>query len=444
MATYAEVLTRLVTARRFGVVLGLSRMETLLRALGSPDARLGCVVHVGGTNGKGSTVAMLAHVARTAGLRVATYTSPHLSTIRERITVDGEMIDGAAFVAAAERVRAAGGDELTFFEQLTALACVAIADAAVDVTILEVGLGGRLDATNAVRADVAVVTGVAMDHEAILGDTLEKIAAEKAGIFATGQRIVVGASGVAAGVPVLVAAARAVGVEPVVVDEARIASVPPVALPGAHQRANAAAVIAACDALGEVAACAAHSGAAWTRLADPETRARGLATVVHPGRFEVVPDAWISPAPAIDLSLGDVILDGAHNPHGAAALAAALREQGVRPTLVLAVSADKDVRAIVRALLPAVGAVVATRYRQDRSLDPQALARIVADVSVELGAPREVLVEHDLDHAFASAAARSARILVAGSLFLVGEARSRLLGVPTDPFVATDPPITPR
>src|SRR5215475_13432737 len=131
---YAELLARLFAARRFGVVLGLDRMRAILERLGAPERRLGAIVHVGGTNGKGSTVAMIAALARAAGQRVATYTSPHLSCLRERIAIDGEMISERDVVAAAERVRAAGGDELTFFEQLTAIAMLAIAEAQVDVS----------------------------------------------------------------------------------------------------------------------------------------------------------------------------------------------------------------------------------------------------------------------------------------------------------------------
>jgi len=381
--TYAEMLARLLPARRFGVVLGTERMRALLDRLGAPDRRLGAVVHVGGTNGKGSTVAMIAALATAAGKRVATYTSPHLSSLRERVTIAGAMIDEATMAAAAERVAAAGGDELTFFEQVTAIAMIAIADAAVDVTVLEVGLGGRLDATNVVDAPVAVVTGVAMDHEAILGSTLPAIAAEKAGIFKRGQRIVT------------------------VIDDAAIAAVPPVALAGAHQRRNAAAALAAIDqleALG-VLAC------------PPALRAHALASVKHPGRFE---------------RIGDVILDGAHNPHGAAALAAALPPGA---TLVLAVSADKDVAGIVAALEPVVARAIATRYQQDRAMEPAALAAYVTRVPVET-AP-------DLATALAAARRAGGPIVVAGSLFLVGEARVLLLGAPADPMWVSDPPARP-
>jgi dihydrofolate synthase/folylpolyglutamate synthase len=382
--TYAELLARLVSARRFGMKLGLERMREQLDRLGAPDRRLGTVVHVAGTNGKGSTVAMIAAVARNAGKRVATYTSPHLSTLRERITIDGEMVGEDAVVAAADGV----DPELTFFEQITAIGLRVIADAAPDITVLEVGLGGRLDATNAVDAPIGVVTGVAMDHEAILGDTLEAIAREKAGIFKRGQHAVVGASGEPAAVPWLAAHARAAGVADVTIVTDEVA----VELVGAHQRRNAA------------------TAAAVARLLGLPADLRG---VRHPGRFEIA---------------GDLILDGAHNPHGARALAQTLAEQGIRPVLVIACSADKDVAAIAAALRPAVAAVVATRYQQERAMEPAALAGFFGGES----AP-------DLDAAVTRARQLGAPILIAGSLFLVGEARVRYLGAPADPVMLTDP-----
>jgi dihydrofolate synthase/folylpolyglutamate synthase len=409
--TYAELLAQLLPARRFGVVLGLERMRAILDRLGAPDRRLGAIVHVGGTNGKGSTVAMIAALAAAAGQRVATYTSPHLSCLRERIVIDGAMISERAMLRAADRVRSAGGDELTFFEQLTAIGMVAIAAAHVDVTVLEVGLGGRLDATNVVDPAVAVVTGVAMDHEAILGDTLAKIAAEKAGIYKPGRPAIIGASGLAEAVPVLSALAHAAGASVTMIDDAAVAAVPPLGLPGAHQRRNAAAALAAIAALGLPVV------------------APALVTVHHPGRFEV-----IGP-PATPRGIERVILDGAHNPHGAQALAEVLRERGERPVLVVAVSADKDVAGIAAALAPAVRAVIATRYQQDRAMDPETLAALFArSGATAASAPT-------LHAALTAAAAYGATIVVAGSLFLVGEARTLLLGAPTDPMLVTDPPV---
>jgi dihydrofolate synthase/folylpolyglutamate synthase len=401
--TYAELLERLVRARRFGMKLGLERMRELVdrlatARLGGPDRQLGRVVHIGGTNGKGSTVAMVAALARSAGARVATYTSPHLSTLRERVTIDGVLVSEDEIVAAAERVAAAGGDELTFFEQVTAIAMVIIAERGVDITVLEVGLGGRLDATNVVDAPIAAVTGVALDHEAILGGTLPAIAFEKAGIFKRGQRAFIGAAGEPEAVPLLAQHARDADVAELrVIDE--VAQVP-LSLAGAHQQRNAALALAIVDALG--------------LTADRSV----LATLTHPGRFEVA---------------GDLILDGAHNPHGARALAATLAERGLRPVVVLAVSADKDVRAIASALVPHATAMIATRYQQERALEPAALAAIVR----ELGVAAETAP--DLAAAVARARALGTPVLIAGSLFLVGEARSLFLGAPTDPVFVTDP-----
>ncbi|MEO8840852.1 MAG: cyanophycin synthetase [Kofleriaceae bacterium] len=406
MTTYTELLERLVGARRFGVKLGLDRMQALLAALGHPEQRLGVVIHVAGTNGKGSVVAMIAAMVGAAGLRVATYTSPHLSTLRERVVIDRAMATEAAIVDAAARVSAAGGDELTFFEQITAIAMVIIAAAQVDVTVLEVGLGGRLDATNVVAATVAVVTGVALDHEAILGETLAAIAGEKAGIFKPGQRAIIGASGEPEAVATLVELAHAAGVASIEVIDAAAADVPLVALAGAHQRRNAAAAIAAVRAAGLPAVTDA------------------LAHVVHPGRFE---------------RFNDLILDGAHNPHGARALAQTLRSLALRPVLVLAISADKNARALVGELANDVRAIVATRYAQDRAMDVSALAEVCREVT-------DVPVTPAPDLQTAVAVARSidtgSPIVIAGSLFIVGEARVMFLGAPADPVRVSDPPAT--
>jgi dihydrofolate synthase/folylpolyglutamate synthase len=464
-SAYRDLLARLLGARRFGMKLGLERMRAVLDHLGAPDRRLGTVVHVAGTNGKGSTVAILAALARGCGKRVATYTSPHLSTLRERITLDpasrsesgtlhlgGELASEHAIVEAAARVDAAAraaipDSEFTFFEQITAIAMLVIADAKVDVTILEVGLGGRLDATNVVdarTAPVAVITGVAMDHEAILGNSLEAIAREKAGIVKRGQRVVIGASGEPAAVPLLRELAFAAGAARVtVVDESAIARVPPVSLAGAHQRANAAVALAALDDL-EMAP------------SPPHDVAEILAHVTHPGRFEVI--GSLAKGAGGDGQASAVILDGAHNPHGARALAAALHERDIRPVLVIAVSADKDVRAIADALAPHVSAVIATRYQQERALDPAVLAeafRAAAPVNDERRAaqidflgddrrvsndqPARIEVAVDLEAALARARVLGGPILIAGSLFLVGEARVLLLGAPADPIAISDP-----
>lgn len=420
-ATYPEVLARLFAARRAGIVFGLERMRAVLAALGHPERRLGAIVHIGGTNGKGSTAALVAAVARAAGARVGVYTSPHLASLRERFTVDGALADEAAVVAAAARVAAAGGDALTFFEQVTAIGLMVLAAAAPDVTILEVGLGGRLDATTAVDAPIAAVTGVALDHQEFLGDTIAAIAGEKAGIWKPGQAAIVGAAGDPAATPILVAAARAAAVASVrVVGEAEVAVAPATALVGAHQRVNAACADAIVDALVARGALAAPA----------DVRAAGYAAAVHAGRCELV-----ARGPT-------VLLDGAHNPDGARALAAVIAARSERPrALVLAVSADKDVAGLVAPLAAVVDVVFATRYDQPRSLAPVALAALARATGA--------LVEIDdgLDDAVERARAAvgaGGLVVVAGSLFAVGQVRPRFVPMAIDPLVVTDPSAAPK
>ena len=254
---------------------------------------------------------------------------------------------------------------------------------------------------------------MALDHEAILGPTIAAIAVEKAGIFKPGQRLVLGASGDPAARPILDSAARAAGAIVTRIDDAAIAMTPPVALAGDHQQRNAAAALAAIDHLEAL-------GVVHVPLA---ARVRALAGVRHPGRHEVI---------------GEVILDGAHNPDGAAALAASLRAtvraRGQGVVVVLAVSADKDARAIIRALEPIAGAFVATRYQQERALDPAALAALAREVT-----RLPVEAAPDLASALVVARRPGRAIVVCGSLFLVGEARTLLVGAPTDPIAVSDP-----
>jgi dihydrofolate synthase/folylpolyglutamate synthase len=275
-----------------------------------------------------------------------------------------------------------------------------------------------LDATNVVDAAVAIVTGVDIDHEAVLGSTAQQIAFEKAGIFKPGRAAVVGASGLAAAVPHLAAHARAAGTASlhIVGDVA----VPVLGLVGAHQRRNAAAALAAIAALQQ------SEHAVALRFTPALIRA-GLASVQHPGRFEQLPG---SPT---------VILDGAHNVAGAQALAECMialpNYLRSSTALVIAVSADKQVPQLLAALLPYVGLVVATRYQQDRAKSPTELAALCA------AGHRHVAQADTLAAAMAiaQAAPTVTHIIVAGSLFLVGEARTLLCGAATDPWVVTDP-----
>jgi dihydrofolate synthase/folylpolyglutamate synthase len=418
---YRDLLEKLFAARRAGIVLGLDRVREVCARLGHPERRLGLVAHIGGTNGKGSTAAMVASLARYAGKKVAVYTSPHLASLRERVVIDGEPASEAAIVAAAAKVAAAGGDALTFFEQVTLIAFVLIADAGVDVSVIEVGLGGRLDATNVVDADVAAVTGVAMDHEAMLGGSLRAIAGEKAGIFKPGRRAIIGMSGEPEAREWLREAALAAGCAGVhVVEPIDVGRVPLPSLPGEHQRANAACACAIAVALG--------------LELEPDARELALRRAEHPGRLEIVA---ASPT---------VMLDGAHNPHGAAALARFVARRSERPrVLVVAVSADKDVRAMMEPLAAAgvFDVVVAAEYAQARALPREQLAEVLRRTGAADGGVRVEVATGDLRDAVDAARATAGAdglVVVAGSLVAVGEVRPVFHPeMPVDPIVVSDP-----
>jgi len=378
------------------------------------------VIHVGGTNGKGSTAAMCEAVLRAGGLRTGLYTSPHLGRFTERIRIGGVEIDrerlGGLHLRARRMI-----EELTFFEQATILGLLAFADAGVEATVLEVGLGGRLDATNVVDADVAVVTGVALDHADVLGATLAEIAAEKGGIFKPGRVAVIGRGGLEEGAALLATEARRRGAGRVIV----AGDLPPgwqVGLRGAHQRLNGAAALAAIDALGGVPEAA---------------RRQGLAEARWPGRFEELTVA------ASDGSPRAVVLDGAHNPHAAAALATAMDEIGGTWIAVAGVSADKDAAGVLAPILSRSRLLITTEAPSPRALPAATLAQAAAPPD-----PRTITSTNpDYRQAIRAAldeAQPGERVLIFGSLFLVGAARAHLLGEPTDPLAAQDPAATPR
>jgi dihydrofolate synthase/folylpolyglutamate synthase len=413
-AALQRLLGRLYAARRAGVVLGLERVERCLAALGHPEQRLGMRVHVGGTNGKGSTVAFVEAICRAAGRRTARFTSPHLVRFAERFVIDGQPAPDDLLVAAGEAVAAAGGEALTFFEQVTAMGLWMFAHAGVDTAILEVGLGGRLDATNAVPAEIAAVTGVALDHQDLLGDTLAAIASEKAGIFKRGQRVVIGRAGEPEAVPWLCAAAAAAGAAAITVVDAPVPADWPLGLDGPHQRDNAACALA----------IARHLAVLGHVPDDESLWRRGLAGARLAGRLE--------------RAVAGVILDGAHNPHGAAALGRAMEALPGPLVLVLAVSRDKDVAGIVAPLAGRARAVVVTAYGQERAMPAAELAALV-----RVTAPG-TLCEEAPDTAAALTRARTlagadGTVLVAGSLFLVGEARQTLCGETPDAWTLSDP-----
>jgi dihydrofolate synthase/folylpolyglutamate synthase len=403
----------LFSLERFGMKFGLANMARLCEALGHPE-RAFPSIHVAGTNGKGSVTAMADTALLAAGHRSARYTSPHLERLEERFVIGGREIGADRLEAAAARVRDAAERLLrsgaleappTFFECTTAVAFDLFREAAVDVAVLEVGLGGRLDATNVVTPIAAAIVSIDFDHQAQLGDTLASIAAEKAGIVKPGVPVVCGAiAGEAmqvieriaadAGAPVVRA-----GDDPALA--ARVAELP-VSLPGEHQRANAAVAL---RLLETIDADPRHG------IRVPETaRLAGLATATWPGRLETRA-----------FEGGPILLDAAHNPAGARALASYLTTWapgGV--TLVFGAMKDKSVAGMLRALAPLVKTVICTTAPTARAMPAAELVPIAAALGMDAEAVDDPLA------AIRRARARREPIVVAGSIFLIGAVRGRL------------------
>jgi len=411
----------------------LARMEALLALLGDPH-RLVPSIHIAGTKGKGSTAFMLTEVFRAAGLCVGLYTSPHLVDLRERIVVDGALISPEDFCREMSDV--AGAADVvrerfpqyppTFFEIVTALGFLHFARSRVDLAVVETGLGGRLDATNVVLPLVSVITTISIDHTIQLGNTVQSIAGEKAGIIKPGVPVVSGPqqpeaqavieAGAAERQAPLLSFGRDIevsGIRPTeppglafdVRTPAGWRSGLELRLLGPHQGTNAA-----------VAVTAAEVAAKRGGLALPaEAVSRGLAETRAPGRVEFFPG---EPA---------VILDAPHNPASTRALAEALRFHfGARPVVLLfGIAGDKDVPGTLREVLPVARALVATTNLSPRSAKPEEIARLAR----EGGCP-EVHAEPDVPKAFALARGlcRPGELLViTGSFYLAGEVR-RLLG----------------
>jgi dihydrofolate synthase/folylpolyglutamate synthase len=404
LAAWLERLERLHPST---IELGLDRVRRVKQALGlAPTFPL---ILVGGTNGKGSTCAYLEAVLRAAGYKTGRYTSPHLLRYNERVRVDGAEASDADLVRAFERVDAARGDtSLTYFEFGTLGAMLQFVDAGVDVAILEVGLGGRLDAVNVFDADVAVVTSVDIDHVEYLGDTREKIGFEKAGIFRAGRAAICADP---APPDTLQAHARSIGVDLRTIDRDFVATrensgwtyrgrehrwddLPMPAMAGAYQLRNAAAALAALEAVKArlpVTATAVREGVAQARL---------------PGRFQ-----RISSGPG-------VFVDVAHNPEAARALAATLREQPVagRTLAVVGMLADKDAAGVFAALSGEVDAWWVCTPESPRARSAAELAELLLPVA----GTNAVTVEPDVVRALAaarSAAREDDRIVVFGSFY---------------------------
>jgi dihydrofolate synthase/folylpolyglutamate synthase len=413
--TYAETLSFLFSLgpELKTVKWDLARVETLLGALGNPQRR-GRYIHVAGTNGKGSTCAMMASALRVSGFRTGLYTSPHLVDPRERIQIDGEKISEDTWVAVFEEVHTAAEHLLarnevdahpSFFETLTAMAFLAFDREHVDVVVLETGLGGRLDATNVVIPEVAVITPIDFDHEAFLGSSIESIAAEKAGIIKADRPVVISAQRSAAfnilerraldlAAPVTLSSAWRV--ENLHLDKfgsqfTLIADEPiPIHCPlaGEHQIENTRTAVAALSVFGLSAAAISE----------------GIAHATWPGRLE-----RISQNP-------DIILDGAHNPAGARALAAYIKrffsDEPVR--IIYGAMRDKAIDEVTDALFPLAAEVILTAPDQPRALNPESLAEVIQHPNVRIAPTIEDALKITHEEPMTT--------FITGSLFLVGEA----------------------
>jgi dihydrofolate synthase/folylpolyglutamate synthase len=426
--------------------LRLGRMRRLLRSLGDPQDALR-IVHVAGTKGKGSTAAMIAAATTAAGIKTGLFTSPHLHRLEERFRVDGKEATAADMVTLVEMVRPhverldrddphfVEGGGATFFEITTAMGLLYFRLHGAGLVLLEVGMGGRLDSTNAVHPLVSVITTISLDHTRLLGSTPGAIAAEKAGIIKRGRPVVSGVRDEdARSVIARIAAARRSPLRAIDVDfryefeppglpftrpeagRARVATWRSdwgsVELPlmGEHQALNASVALATLDVLGE------HGITIGRNAVDD-----GFARLDWPARTEILGERpWI-------------VVDGAHNPASAVALAETLRTcfpPGPR-TLIFGATREKDFRGQLEALLPSFARVICTRYLNNpRALPPDA----AADTVIALGRPRPLVVD---DAASALTLARSITpddglVCVTGSLFLAAEMRAVILGIPEE------------
>ena len=406
----------LASRRRFGMRPGLDAIAELCRRLGDPQRRF-VALHVAGTNGKGAVAAMLDACLRCAGGRVGRYTSPHLVRLNERFFLDGAPIADVVLERAAEQVHRAtlptasqaGLDEITFFEALTATAFQVYAEAGVDCAVLECGLGGRLDATNVCCPRLCVITRIGLDHCDWLGGTVEQIAGEKAGIIKPGVPVVLGRN-VDSIRAVVAARAQAAGAPFFYAPDLAAESEIPdgFALPGTFNRENAVTVLAALKVLSRTGG----------PVVSPDAVRRGLSSVVWPGRFQCV---------------GGFLVDGAHNPPAAQALAGALSElPGVsarRLNLIAGFCGDKDIDEVLRTLTPFVRRGLAVRTCNPRSLTAAETARRMAGAGIA-AEPCESLAAALAQARADEPADGSVHTLICGSLFLAGEALMALDAYP--------------
>ena len=411
---------RLFALEQFGIKLGLDNIRALLAALGHPE-RAWPSIHIAGTNGKGSVAAMVERGLRAGGLRTGRYTSPHLERVEERVAIDGQPVARDIFESVAahvlDAVEAASRQGAltvspTFFEVSTAIAFEIFRQAKVDVAVVEVGLGGRFDATNVLNPTITAITSIAFDHERHLGHTLSEIAFEKAGIAKPGIPLIVGRLPAEAAMRIAKVAADT-GAP--LVDAHATASdrqYPPLslALPGRHQLDNAAVAVAILER---------WSGTVG--FLSTEAIVTGLTQCEWPGRLE-----WLRVPPH-----GDLLIDAAHNPAGAVALASYLNDLGATMLpFVFAAMADKDLMGMIAPLVPVASTFIATTV-------PNARARAADQLAGEIRAlAGSIAVESIADPAAAveRALQQSRRAVACGSIYMIGPLRAKLIAGGATPF----------
>ena len=423
-----NALERLFALEQFGIKLGLDNIRAILAALGNPEQAWPSI-HIGGTNGKGSVAAMVERALRASGLRTGRYTSPHLDRIEERVAINGTPIDRPTFEAVTADVLDAVDDLLnlspsrrslgarglsvmpTFFEVSTAVAFEIFRRKHVDVAVVEVGLGGRFDATNVLTPAITAITSIALDHERHLGHTLSDIAFEKAGIAKPGVPLVIGRLPSEAAAKVAEVAA-AIGAPIIAAQHTALDRRYPavkVALPGRHQLENAAVAVAILE----------RWSMTMTNVSS-EAIVTGLSDCQWPARLE-----WLRMPEG-----GEVLLDAAHNPAGAEALASYLEDtSSPKLPIVFAVMADKDTVGMIRALAPAASMFVATCVPHSRARPADDLAGEIRAYAPGLPViavtPPQAAVARALEH--------SPQVAAAGSIYMVGPLRARLIEAGANP-----------
>jgi dihydrofolate synthase / folylpolyglutamate synthase len=412
--SYSKAIEFLYSLRWFGAKFGLNSTLKLAELAGNPQNQLR-FIHVAGTNGKGSTCAMLDSIYRAGGLRVGLFTSPHLVAFCERIRVNGRFVPEAEVARLVDRIKPwltqfPSEEHPTFFEVITLMALMYFRSQECELVIWETGLGGRLDATNIVRPVASVITNIQYDHQKYLGESLASIASEKAGIIKPSTPVITGTDAPEALAVIRGKAAELnVPITLVTSEDVHAAPLNDLILPllGEHQKLNAAVALATVRVLQNVIPCS-----------DDSIRA-GLSVVNWPGRLQLA-----------TLPSGQkVLLDGAHNLSGAETLVAALKSYfpNSKPALILGILQDKDWTHMCQVLAPLASAVLLVPVHSERSAEPHGLAEVCRNANPAA----EILECSSLSEALAQTS-RHAFVTIAGSLYLVGEALELLKLSPTN------------